>query len=340
MPDLFVSKPVSPETLSAYLKDDLPGVDLWKARRHLLDTQDLTRAEVDCLIGFASICKKLYRMDIGPLPVLSTKVVANLFYESSTRTRCSFELAAKRLGASVLNLDTASSSVAKGETLSDTGETLVAMGVHTIVQRHSSSGSAHHLAAILGDRVHVINAGDGWHAHPTQALLDLFSMLEVVPDLSGTKVAIVGDITHSRVARSNIWLLKLYGAQIHVAGPPTLVPAELSRLGITVHNQLEPAIEQADFIISLRMQLERQKHGLIPSLGEYKKYYRLDHHRVRLAKPTVKIMHPGPVNRGIEITDELASDGNLSLISEQVSNGIAIRMAVLYLLMIFEEAGR
>jgi aspartate carbamoyltransferase catalytic subunit len=338
MPDLSMSTPLSLDALSSNLMLDTPGVDLWRARRHLLDTKDLTKVEVECALRFAAVCKKLCQLEIAPLPVLNSKVVANIFYENSTRTRSSFELAARRLGATVLNLDVQSSSVAKGETLLDTAQTLIAMGVHAIVQRHASSGSAHRLSEAFHDKVHVLNAGDGWNAHPTQGLLDLFTMLEVMPDLCGAKVAIVGDISHSRVARSNIWLLKLFGAHIHLAGPPTLMPPEISKLGVTVHNQLEPAIEDADFVIALRIQLERQKKGEIPSLSEYKKLYRLDHHRLKLAKPTARVLHPGPVNRGVELTDHLADDPELSLIRTQVANGVAVRMAVLYLLLASKEA--
>ncbi len=322
-----------PSSANSPLALELPGADLWRARTHLIDTRDLTRVEVDCLMSAAGICQRLYEMTIKPLPVLEDRIVANLFYENSTRTRSSFELAARKLGASVLNLDINSSSVSKGETITDTARALVSMGVHAVVQRHASSGSAHQLAEALNDRVHVINAGDGWNAHPTQALLDLYSMLTVKPDFAGSKVAIVGDIAHSRVARSNIWLLKLFGADIHLAGPPTLIPAELASLGVTVHNRLEPAIEGCDFVMALRLQLERQSQGLIPSIGEYRKLYRLDHHRIRLAKPNVKVLHPGPVNRDVEITGDLADDPGLSLINLQVSNGIAVRMAVLFLLM-------
>ncbi len=339
MRDPSVSTLPPPEALSRFLTGEMPGVDLWRARRHLIGTRDLTRAEVDCLLSLTGICKKLVQMQAAPLAVLGNKVVANVFYENSTRTRSSFELAAGRLGATMLNLDVGASSVAKGETLADTAGTLVAMGVHAVVQRHPSSGSAHQLAEALGGKAHVVNAGDGWNEHPTQGLLDLFTMLEVCPDLTGVKVAIIGDITHSRVARSNIWLLKLFGADIHVAGPPTLIPADLARLGVTVHNHLDPAIEKARFIMALRMQLERQKAGLIPSLSEYKKLYRLDHHRLRLAADHARVLHPGPCNRGVEITDQLADDPALSLITTQVTNGIAVRMAVLYLLLA-EPGGR
>lgn len=267
------------------------------------------------------------------MTVLAGRTVANIFYENSTRTRSSFEVAARRLGADVLNLDTKISSVTKGETLVDTARQLVAMRVSAIVQRHSASGSAHLLARELGQHVHVLNAGDGWNAHPTQGLLDLLTMTDVRADLQGAKVAIVGDITHSRVARSNIWLLKTMGANIHLAGPPTLVPPGISDIGVVVHNRLEPAIENADFVIMLRLQLERQTQGLVPSVGEYRKLFRLDHSRLKLAQPQVRVLHPGPVNRGIEMTDELVDDPYYSLIMEQVTNGVATRMAALYLLL-------
>lgn len=320
------------------LPSDYPGLEAWKARRHLLDTKDLSVEEVEALIAVAKICKKIHSRGRAPLTVLSNKVVANLFYENSTRTRSSFELAARKLGASVLNLDIRMSSVAKGETIEDTARTLVSMGVDAVVQRHSSSGSAHKLAEFLSDEVHVLNAGDGWNAHPTQALLDLFSMQETGKTINGKKVAIVGDITHSRVARSNIWLLQKLGADIHVCGPPTLVPVELDSFGVTVHDQLEPAIKDADFVIALRLQLERQDEGLIPSIGEYKRLYRLDHERIKRCKAGVRVLHPGPVNRGIEITDDLVDDTKVSLVNLQVANGIAVRMAVLYLLMYGEES--
>jgi aspartate carbamoyltransferase catalytic subunit len=305
----------------------------WTKRRHLLDTKDLSADELATLLKAASICKEIMNSGEGPQNLLANKTVANLFYENSTRTRSSFELAAKRLGTTVINVDIASSSVAKGETIIDTGRTLIAMGVDALVQRHSSSGSALQIAREFGSQVHVINAGDGWNAHPTQALLDYFTMWELRGDVRGLKIAIVGDITHSRVARSNIWLLKMMGADIHIAGPPTLLPPELSKAGVTVHTQLEPAIENADFIMVLRLQLERQKQGLIPSLGEYKRMYRMDHARLQLASERARVFHPGPMNRDIEITHALADDPERSLVRTQVANGVAVRMAVLYLLL-------
>ena len=308
------------------------GAALWKQRRHLLDTRDLQREEIETFLQMATLCKRNHLHE-PPLTVLKGATVANVFYENSTRTRSSFEVAARRLGADVLNLDTKVSSVTKGETIVDTARQLVSMRVAAIVQRHSASGSAHLLVSELGDKVQVLNAGDGWNGHPTQGLLDVFTMKEIRPDLSGAKIAIVGDITHSRVARSNIWLLNKLGAQVHAAGPPTLLPPELVKLGVHVHNRLEPAIEGADFIMMLRLQLERQKQGLIPSLGEYKRLYRLDRQKMQLAKPTARVMHPGPVNRGLEITDELVDDPVVSLVAQQVTNGVATRMAVLYLLL-------
>lgn len=282
----------------------------------------------------AADCKRFHELKTAPLTVLQHKCLANLFYENSTRTRSSFELAARKLGAYVLNLDIKTSSTAKGESIEDTARQLVSMGADAVVQRHSSSGSAHALVRALGDRVHVINAGDGWNAHPTQALLDLFSMLEVRQSLKGAKVAIIGDITHSRVARSNIWLLQSLGVDLNICGPPALVPSALKQLpAVKIHAKLEDALRDAEFIIALRLQMERQQQGLISSVGEYRKLYRLDHDRIKVASPQVRVLHPGPVNRGIEITEALIDDAEISLVHKQVTNGIAVRMAVLYLLL-------
>jgi aspartate carbamoyltransferase catalytic subunit len=318
---------------SVMLPRNLPGVARWAERRHIIDTKNLSLEEIECIMSLAATCKNLHDKASAPLTVLENKIVANLFYENSTRTRSSFELAARRLGASVLNLDIKTSSASKGETIEDTARTLVSMGVNAVVQRHPASGSAQMLANALHDRVCVINAGDGWNAHPTQALLDLFSMREVKSSVLGTKVAIIGDIMHSRVARSNIWLLQTLGVDIHVAGPPALVPKHLSELNVIVHKHIEPAIEDADFIIALRLQTERQQQGLIPSISEYKSLYRLSHERIRTAKPDVKVLHPGPVNRGVEITEALLDDPEISLVNRQVANGIAVRMAILYVLL-------
>jgi aspartate carbamoyltransferase catalytic subunit len=309
------------------------GHALWRKRHHLLDTKSLTIGEIDLLIAEARVCKRVHAMISAPPLVLNNKVVANLFYENSTRTRSSFEMAAKKLGAHVINLDINTSSVGKGETIQDTAKALVGLGVNVIVQRHPSSGSAQSIAQHLGDSVHVINAGDGWNEHPTQALLDLFTMQEVSPKLAGKKITLVGDIKHSRVARSNIWLLQKMGLDIRLCGPPTLVPAQFAEIGCSIYDNLEEAVAGADFIMALRLQLERQEQGLIPSIGEYKKLYRLDHKRIRAASPSVRILHPGPVNKGVEITDELVEDEKYSLVSTQVTNGVAVRMALLCLLL-------
>lgn len=305
----------------------------WKQRRHLLDTKDLSIAEIACFLAVAAACKHNHLNEGAPLAVLRGKTIAHVFYENSTRTRSSFEIAARRLGADVLNLDTKVSSVTKGETLVDTARQLMWMGTTAIVQRHHASGSADLLATHVGADIHILNAGDGWHAHPTQGLLDLVTMTEVRPDMKNAKVTILGDVTHSRVARSNIWLLQKLGADVHVVGPPTLIPPGLEDIDVTVHSALESALQDADFVITLRLQLERQKQGMIPSIGEYKKLYRLDHERLKLAKPSVRVLHPGPVNRGIEITDALVDDADISLVSTQVTNGVSARMAVLYLLL-------
>jgi aspartate carbamoyltransferase catalytic subunit len=307
----------------------LPNPKSWSDRRHLIDTKDLTLVEVGYLINQA----RKYKSDLlggkSPHSVLAGKVLANVFYENSTRTRLSFELAGKHLGMHVLNLDVGVSSTKKGETLEDTARTLSALGVNVIVQRHSTSGSAQMLADALPEDVSMINAGDGTNAHPTQALLDLFTMLEYKKELRGAKVAIVGDIQHSRVARSNLWLLQKLGAEVHFTGPPNLVPQDFAALGAHIHGSLEDAIVGADFVMALRIQLERQESGLISSMEEYARKYRIDHKRLATAKSSVKVMHPGPLNRGIELTDAVADDPELSLIERQVANGVPVRMSVI-----------
>lgn len=322
---------------SSALSAKTPIRNLWRGHRHLLDTDALEVDEIECFLELARRCKEFHDSARAPHSILSNKIVANLFYENSTRTRSSFDIAATRLGASVLNLDIQTSSVVKGESIEDTALTLVAMGVNAVVQRHSSSGAAHTLAKAMHDRVCVLNAGDGWNAHPTQALLDVFTMLEIVPTVKGIKVAIIGDIAHSRVARSNFWLLQKMGAEVHVCGPPSLVPKHLESLGVHVHPTLDPALKDADFVMALRLQLERQQQGLIPSIGEYKQLFGLNHERLRIAKPNVRVMHPGPVNRGIEVTDDLIDDPTMSLLTRQVANGIPVRMAALLLLLSTEE---
>jgi aspartate carbamoyltransferase catalytic subunit len=307
------------------------GYGMWARRRHLLDTDNLTEDEIATFISTAKAFKDQEPARLCQL--LKHRIVSTMFFENSTRTRSSFEIAAHRLGSTVINLDVGSSSVSKGETLIDTAHQLVSMGVHSIITRHSSSGAADLLVSQLGRSVQIINAGDGWHAHPTQSLLDLLTMMDIKPSLRGCKIAIIGDITHSRVARSNIHLLQKAGASVHVAGPPTLLPAFLADMGVTVHTSLEPAIEDCQFVMALRLQLERQQQGLIPSIGEYVRLFRLDRHKLQLASRDVKILHPGPVNRGIELADELVDDEDFSLIHTQVANGVPTRMAVLYLLM-------
>lgn len=326
----------------------------WHARRHLIETRSLNLDEISLILALTRHFKLQQAHKSAPLAVLNDKTIASVFWENSTRTRNSFELAARKLGATTLNLDVKTSSVAKGETLEDTALNLHAMGVNAIVMRHSQSGAPSDLAKLVGDKINIINAGDGWHAHPSQGLLDLYTMLEVLdllPELDsgtklskkvsaetlkGKKIAIVGDVAHSRVARSNLALLKKLGAEVHMAGPPSLVPAGFSHsdLGAVVHHRLESAIKDADFIISLRLQLERQEQGLIASMEEYKQFFRLDHNRIRLAAGGVKVLHPGPINRGVEITGALADDPKLSLVLKQVENGVLTRMSIFALLLL------
>ena len=255
--------------------------------------------------------------------------MVNFFYEPSTRTRASFELAAKRLSADVINFAPSSSSVMKGETLLDTARNIEAMQADVIVLRHPSAGAAETLSQ--GVKSSVINAGDGWHEHPTQALLDLFTLRERKLAFPGLRVVIVGDVAHSRVARSNICALTKLGAEVRVAGPPTMMPMYVDKLGAKVFFNLDQALEGADVIMMLRLQLERQGRALFPSIREYSQLYGLTAERVEKAKPGALIMHPGPINRGVEIAPEVA-DGLSSVILEQVANGVAVRMAVLYLL--------
>lgn len=298
-------------------------------RKDLLDMQDLTAEEIQLILDTALPMQEIMRRDIKKLPTLRGKVVLNLFFEPSTRTRTSFELAGKYMGADTINFTAASSSAVKGETLLDTGRTIAAMGVDVVVIRHSAAGAPHMLARALQAR--VINAGDGMHEHPTQALLDLFTLREVKGRLAGLEVAIIGDILHSRVARSNIWGLTRMGAHVRVAGPATLLPPGLEQLGVRVCRRVEEALEGADAVMLLRLQLERQQQGLLPSLREYARQYALDQHRLAYARPDAVVLHPGPINRGVEINSELA-DGPASRIERQVTNGVAVRMALLYLL--------
>ncbi|MEW6661654.1 MAG: aspartate carbamoyltransferase catalytic subunit [Bacillota bacterium] len=299
-------------------------------RKDLLGLQELSRDEINLILETAVPMKEILQRDIKKVPTLRGRSILTLFYESSTRTRTSFEAAAKYMSADTFNIATSSSSVTKGESLVDTAWTLEAMGVDVVIIRHSASGSPHYLAKRL--KASVINAGDGTHEHPTQALLDMFTIKEKLGRLEGLEVAIVGDIFHSRVARSNILGLVKMGAKVRVVGPSTLMPKQIGELGVTVHSRIEEALEGVDVINVLRIQRERQQKGLFPSLREYARLYCVTPERVRYAKPGALILHPGPMNRGVEIAPEVA-DGTQSLILEQVTNGVAVRMAILYLIM-------
>jgi aspartate carbamoyltransferase catalytic subunit len=298
-------------------------------RKHLLDLESCSAEEIRLILDQAAGLKDVGARDIKKVPALRGKTVCTLFYENSTRTKTSFEIAAKRLSADVIGLSVATSSVNKGETLIDTARTIEAMGVEFIIIRHKESGAPH----LLSRRVQasVINAGDGTHEHPTQGLLDAFTMLEVKKRFEGLKVAIVGDILHSRVARSNIHALTKLGAEVTLVGPPTLVPATFAQFGVRICHDLMEGIDGADVINILRIQLERMSSNFFPSIREYRLLYAITPERLRAAKPDVMVMHPGPINRGVEIDQEVA-DGPHSVITRQVTNGVAVRMAVLYLL--------
>lgn len=298
-------------------------------RKDLTSLASLSTEEIALILDTADSFKEVSGRDIKKVPALRGKTVVNLFFEPSTRTRTSFELAAKRLSADVINFSPSSSSVVKGETLLDTARNIEAMQADVIVLRHAAAGAAESLARAV--RSSVINGGDGWHEHPTQALSDLFTLREKKLEFTGLKVAIVGDIAHSRVARSNICALHKFGAEVRVVGPPTMMPLQVERLGAKVYYQLDEALADTDVIMMLRLQLERQGRALFPSIREYSRLYGLTAERVKLAKPGVVIMHPGPINRGVEIAPEVA-DSLSSVILDQVANGVAVRMAVLYLL--------
>jgi aspartate carbamoyltransferase catalytic subunit len=299
-------------------------------RKDLLGIRDLTVGEIGLILDTAASMKEIASRDIKKVPTLRGKTLINLFYEPSTRTRTSFEIAGKWMSADVINISTGGSSVVKGESLKDTGLTLQAMHPDVVVIRHPVAGAPELLASYL--KASVINAGDGAHEHPTQALLDLFTIRERRGTLQGLKAAIVGDIVHSRVARSNIFAMQKMGIQVRVCGPATMLPRYLDRLGVEVFRRIEPAIADVDVIMMLRIQLERQEAGLFPTLREYSKLFGLNLDRLKAAKQDVLIMHPGPINRGVEIAPEVA-DGPYSLILNQVENGVAIRMALLYLLV-------
>ena len=308
--------------------DQRPAVTSLKSK-DLLGISDLTPDEITLILDTADAMKEIASRPIKKVPALRGKTVVNLFFEPSTRTRTSFEIAEKRLSADTLNIAIATSSVVKGETLADTALNLEAMHPDMIVLRHSSSGACHLLSRIC--RSAIINAGDGMHEHPTQALLDAFTIRERKPQLKGLKVAIIGDLLHSRVLRSNILLLTRMGAEVWVCGPPTLMPADIRRFGVTATSSIEAAVTGADVIMLLRIQLERMEGAYFPSLREYFNVFGMSEARMKLAKPDVMIMHPGPMNRGVEIASEVA-DGPYSVILDQVANGVAVRMAVLYLL--------
>src|SRR5687767_6604769 len=308
--------------------DETPAVTSLR-RKDLLGISDMTAEEIALVLDTAEAMKEIGSRSIKKVPALRGKTVVNLFFEPSTRTRTSFEIAEKRLSADTLNIAIASSSVVKGETLADTALNLEAMQPDMIVLRHSSSGACHLLSRIC--RSAIINAGDGMHEHPTQALLDAFTIREHKKRLAGLKVAIVGDLLHSRVLRSNIHLLTKMGADVWVCGPPTLIPTDVTRFGVRATSRVEQAVADADVIMLLRIQLERMEGAFFPSLREYFNVFGMTESRIRLAKDDVIIMHPGPMNRGVEIASEVA-DGPYSVILEQVANGVAVRMAVLYLL--------
>jgi aspartate carbamoyltransferase catalytic subunit len=298
-------------------------------QKDLVSLAPLSADEIRRILDTADSFKEVSGRDIKKVPALRGKTVVNLFFEPSTRTRTSFELAAKRLSADVINFSPSSSSVVKGETLLDTARNIEAMQADIIVLRHPSAGAAERLAS--GVKSSVINAGDGWHEHPTQALLDLYTMRERKLDFKGLRVAVVGDITHSRVARSNIHALIKLGAEVRVVGPPTMIPLGIERLGPTVYYRFEDALKDVHVVMMLRLQLERQGRGLFPTIREYSKLYGLTVERLKLAAPDVVVMHPGPINRGVEIASDVA-DSLSSVILDQVSNGVAVRMAILYLL--------
>jgi len=297
--------------------------------KDLLGIAELTPAEIRLVLDTAEAMKEIAARPIKKVPALRGKTVINLFFEPSTRTRTSFEVAEKRLSADTLNIAASTSSVVKGETLADTALNLEAMSPDLMVVRHASSGACHFLSRIC--RAGIINAGDGMHEHPTQALLDAFTIREHKKRLEGLKIAIVGDLLHSRVLRSNVLLLTKLGAEVWVSGPPTLIPPGIARLGVRATTSVDEAVEGADVIMMLRIQLERMQGGYFPSLREYFTVFGMTRERVRRAKRDVIIMHPGPMNRGVEIASDVA-DGPDSVILEQVSNGVAVRMAVLYLL--------
>lgn len=328
-----------PSAIEAAALPTTVGVAELPPRKHVLDLDDFTPSEIWALLESSRGMEEVLHRDIKKVPALRGRVVVTLFYEASTRTRVSFEQAGKVLSADVINVSTSGSSVEKGESLVNTGLTLQAMGVDAIVVRHPHSGAPNLLARQL-DRVGVINAGDGTHAHPTQALLDLYTVWKKLGRLEGLKVVIVGDVLHSRVARSNLWGFTRMGARVVFCGPPTLLPLELLRRdeeaagppslpSVEVDTDLDRAIQDAEVVMALRLQAERQHSGFLPSLREYVRRWQVTRERLDRAKPGALLMHPGPMNEGIEISSSVAH-GESSVIEEQVANGVAVRMAVLY----------
>jgi aspartate carbamoyltransferase catalytic subunit len=301
------------------------------AHKHITSTKVLSRADIELILDTAQSFKEINQRDIKKVPTLRGKTIINLFYENSTRTRTSFELAGKRMSADTINISASSSSVTKGETLEDTAKNIQAMNADVIVMRHPASGAPDYLAERL-KHCAVINAGDGAHEHPSQALLDLMTIKERKGNLEGLTVAIIGDIARSRVARSNLYALKTMGARVRLAGPTTMLPPGLEELGAEVYSDINAAITDADVVMMLRIQLEREGGSkLLPTKREYAQFFALNPQNMQLAKPDAIVMHPGPLNRGVEISSYVA-DGKQNVILEQVENGVAVRMALLYLL--------
>jgi len=296
--------------------------------KHILGIEHLSREDIFQILDTAAGFKEINTRTIKKVPTLRGRTIINLFFEASTRTRTSFEIAGKRLSADTVNISASSSSVVKGETLEDTARNIEAMHPDIIVMRHGASGAPHYLAERLDCA--IVNAGDGAHEHPSQALLDLFTIREKKGSLEGLKVAIVGDITHSRVARSNLYALTKVGAEVRLAGPGTMVPPGIEKLGAEVYHDINDAIRDADVVMMLRIQLERQGKTLLPSLREFSRFYGLNQDNLKLARPDALVMHPGPMNRGVEIASSVA-DGPQNVILDQVENGVAVRMALLYL---------
>jgi aspartate carbamoyltransferase catalytic subunit len=299
-------------------------------KKDILGIKDLSVDEINLILETAESFLEISTRKIKKVPTLRGKTIINLFYEASTRTRTSFEIAGKRLSADTINISASTSSVVKGETLIDTARNLEAMNPDVIVLRHSAAGAPQMLASLV--KQSIINAGDGAHEHPTQALLDMMTIKEHKGKISGLKVTIIGDIEHSRVARSNIYGLSKMGAQVVLAGPATMLPRDIEQMGVKVFTRLDDAVANADVVMMLRIQLERQKQNIFPSLREYSQHYCLNRNNIKLAKKDVIVMHPGPINRGVEISPDIADDPSYSVILDQVNKGVAVRMALLYLL--------